>query len=141
MTGDAESAGRGLWVGCLAAAAVQQPQNAVAKGFAAFGLGQWQREDQRSPLQIWRELKKKGLSDLAQGEGEEVVGEEVVGADDGVEEGAARLQQSALRLHSARKGRRCLLCFRLSATDLHSHTVLCQFCCLVMKNTHCLYCS
>ncbi len=132
MTGDAESAGGGLWVGCLAAAAVQQPQNAVAKGFAAFGLGEWQREDQRSPLQIWRELKKKGLSDLAQGEGEEVVG-----WDDGVEEGAARLQQSALRLHSARKSRRCLLCFRLSATDLHSHTVPCQFCCSVMKNTHC----
>jgi len=69
------------------------------------------------------------VSDLAQGEGEEVVG-----ADDGAEEGAA-VQQSALGLHSARKGRRCLLCFRLSVTDLRSHTLLCQVCCLVME-TH-----
>ena len=132
MTGDYESAAGRLRIGCLAAAEVEQTQNAAVKDFAAFGLGEWQGEDQGSPLQLWRALKKKGLSDLAQGEGEEVVG-----ADDGVEEGAARLQQSALRLHSARKGRRCLLCFRLSATDLHSHTVLCQFCCLVTKNTHC----
>ena len=131
MTGDAESAAGGLRVGCLAAAAEQQPQVAAAEGFAAFGLGEWQREDQGSPLQIWRALKKKDLSDLAQGEGEE----EVV-ADDGVEEGAA-VHQSALRLHSARKRRRCLLCFRLSVTDLRSHTLLCQVFCLVMKNTHC----
>ena len=131
MTGDGESAGGSLWVGCLAAAAVQQPQNADAEGFAAFGVGEWQRENQGRSLQIWREPKKKGLSDLAQGEGEEVVG-----ADDGAEEGAA-VQQSALGLHSARKGRRCLLCFRLSVADLRSHTLLRQVCCLVMKNTHC----
>lgn len=82
-------------------------------------------------MQIWRTLKKKGLSDLAQGEGEEVVG-----ADVGVEEGGAA-QRSALGLLSARKGRRCLLCFRLSVTDLRSHTLLCQVFCLVMKSTHC----
>ena len=133
MTGDAESAGGGLWVGCLAAAAVQQPQSAAAKGFAAFGVGGWQREGQGSPLQIWRALKKKGLSDLSQGEVEEAA------AHDGVEEGAA-VQPSALGLHSARKGRRCLLCFRLSVTDSHSHTLLCQVGCLVMKNTHCQLC-
>ncbi len=120
MTGDAESAGGGLRVGCLAAAAVQQPRN-------AFGVGECQWEDQRSPLQIWMALKKKGLNDLAQGEGEGVVG-----ADAGVVEGAA-VQQPALELHSARTGRWRLLCFRLSFTDLRSHTLLSQVCCLVME--------
>ena len=52
MTGDAESAGGVLQVGCLAAAVVQQPQNAAAGGFAAFGVGGWKREDQGSLLQI-----------------------------------------------------------------------------------------
>ena len=97
MTGDCESAAGRLRIGCLAAAEVEQTQTAAANCFAAFGLGEWHREDQGSPLQFWRALKKKGLSDLAQGEEEEVVG-----ADDGVEEGAA-VQQSALGPQSARK--------------------------------------